>query len=198
METFKSFRSAQERLYDIDEGSVVNVQVEFILRFLQHDHPDIQHVLEIGFNGGLSSAAMLSARPNIRVTSFDIGEHSYVSAAKELIDETFGKDRHRLLVGDSTQTIPKFAQTCPPGTTFDFAFVDGGHDHPVPHLDITNVVPLVRKGGHMFVDDYCLTFGSRGVISAYNDAVSSGRLETVQGPFFDVETSRGWIVGRVV
>jgi predicted O-methyltransferase YrrM len=194
METFESFVKSQERLYTIDEGSVVGSQVQYILQFLR-DHPDIHEILEIGFNGGLSSAAMMSARPDIHVISFDIGRHAYVAPAKQLIDEVFGANRHHLILGDSTQTLPEFARTSLPGV-FDFAFIDGGHIDPVPHLDISHAMPLVRDGGYVFVDDYCDTYGSEGVISAYDAAVASGYLKTYQGPFSG-EGGRGWIVGRL-
>src|SRR5258708_40338955 len=52
-------------------------------------------IAETGFNAGFSSFAFLSANPDARVTSFDIGTHVYTKSAKRYIDKKF-PGRHTL------------------------------------------------------------------------------------------------------
>ena len=74
--------------------------------------------MEIGFNAGHSSELFLKYT-SAHVTSFDLGEHPYVSHAKEYIDAYPG--RHSLIIGDSTVTVPKCIGK------YDIIFIDGGH-----------------------------------------------------------------------
>ena len=66
----------------------------------------IVNILEIGFNAGHSAELWLSVKPNIKVTSFDIGTHSYLTLGKDFIDRKF-PGRHTLILGDSRETLPK-------------------------------------------------------------------------------------------
>jgi len=115
------------------------------------DNPSVRTVLEIGFNAGHSSYVFLDARPDVHVVSFDLGEHSYVSAAKNFIDKKF-PGRHELVLGDSTITVPQYRLTTPEAT-FDLAFVDGGHDYAVASADLRNCRSLVSHGGLVVMDD---------------------------------------------
>jgi len=185
------FITKQRTRYNIIEGSIGLEQIDFIQTFCRA-HPDVRRVFEIGFNGGLSSAAFLSARPDIEVVSFDLGAWPYVADAKKLIDELF-PGRHTLILGDSTVTVPQFDAVAT--EPFDLGFVDGGHTTPVPDLDIANCLPLLRAhDGFVIVDDYCETYGSDGVIRAYDAAVERGDLRTFAGPFSSGD--RGWIVAE--
>lgn len=189
--SFLNFKSLQEKTYMIYEGSVSNDEVEYITKFLK-EHRNIKKIMEIGFNGGLSCAAMLLASDEINIISFDIGEWDYVEKAKELIAKQF-PNRHQLVIGDSTITLPKY-DTNQYGT-FDLIFLDGGHQKPVPELDITNSLKFLKKEGYIFMDDYCDAYGTGGVIEAYDKAVSKGLIKTVEGPF-NGEGGRGWIVAQ--
>lgn len=168
-------------------------QVAYVTDLLRR-HPDIRTILEIGFNGGLSAAAMLEARDDTTVVSFDIGRWEYVRDAKALVDEKF-PGRHTLVVGDSVDTVPRFDPARK--GTFDLAFIDGGHEAPVPAADIRNTLEFLKPGALVLVDDYCAAYGRHGVIDAYDDAVAQGWYETVEGPFEGTER-RGWIVARKV
>ena len=65
--------------------------------------------MEIGFGAGHSANAILKANPSLTLVSFDIGSNSYVSRAKNFIEQT-DPGRHKLILGDSTKTVPQYIQ----------------------------------------------------------------------------------------
>ena len=75
--------------------------------------------MEIGFNAG-HSAELFLKYTSAHVTSFDLGDHPYVTHAKEYIDAYY-PGRHSLILGDSTVTVPKCIGK------YDIIFIDGGH-----------------------------------------------------------------------
>ncbi len=111
--------------------------------------PPHARVLEIGFNCGHSAAAMLSARRDVTLVSLDLGEHSYVRAAKAVVDAAFPR-RHLLVLGDSTQTLPRLLGD------FDMYFVDGCHDYAVAAQDVNNVLARARPTDVFVLDDVLL------------------------------------------
>lgn len=189
---YYTFVAKQCTRYCIAEGSVTHGQVLALQTFLAA-RPDVKTIVEVGFNGGRSCAAMLAARPDIVATSFDLGHWDYVQPAAALVAEVFGAHRHTLHLGDSTETLPKYALEHP-GVAFDAAFVDGGHIAPVPQQDIANCCALLRPGGFLILDDYCPTYGNQGVMAAYDAAVASGLLVHHSGPYLDGD--RGWVIAQ--
>lgn len=147
----------------------------------------IQRVMEIGFNGGISSAVILSASPDVELVSFDIGDHDYVNEAKRLIDDLF-PSRHTLILGDSTVTVPMYQ-----ATPFDLVIVDGGHVAPIPEKDLRNVHRLVRSNGWIMMDDYCEAHGRYGVIDAYDTVIREGLYKTVAT--YQAH-DRGWVFAK--
>lgn len=157
--------------YTITEGSVIGEEVQYLVKFLQMQL-HLTDVLEIGFNGGLSAAAILSANPEIKLTSVDLGEHDYIHAAKKNIDTLF-PGRHTLLVGSSLDVLPKLASE---GKVFDFIFLDGGHVEPVPRKDIENCTSLIKGNTFVIIDDWCDAHGPHGVNQAIEDNMANGVL----------------------
>lgn len=146
--------------------------------------------LEIGFNCGLSAATILSARDDVSLVSVDIGEHPTVLLAKPIIDKIF-PDRHTLIIGSSLDVIPRLGHTY--GMQFDFLFIDGGHTHPVPYMDIINCIKLASDDALICIDDWCEVFGAGGVNQAIAEFVGNGTLRcleknTAKGHVYD----HGW------
>jgi predicted O-methyltransferase YrrM len=109
------------------------------------------NIMEIGFNAGHSADIFLNNNPNITLTSFDLGCHGYVYVAKEYIDATY-PNRHTLIIGDSTETVPKYINDNP-GKTFDLIFIDGGHDYKIAKADLENCMKLAHKDTVVAMDD---------------------------------------------
>lgn len=143
------------------------------------EHPSVRTVLEIGFNGGHSSYVFLDARPDVQVVSFDLGEHAYVSRAKEFIDKKF-PGRHELVLGDSTVTVPRYRQANSEAA-FDLAFIDGGHDYDVAITDLRNCHPLVIPDGLVVMDDLLewKTWGA-GPVRAWREVCDAGIVAQVE------------------
>ena len=102
----------------------------FFQREIVSNLPPDSVVCEIGFNAGHSSVNYLIANPNIRLVSFDLGEHQYVRVAQEFIDYYF-PGKLELILGTSLETVPNFIKTHP-GFKCDLIHVDGGHLGDVP------------------------------------------------------------------
>lgn len=173
------------------EGSITDAQIAFLHTYLL-DRPEIQRIAETGFNVGVSACTFLVARGNIQVVSFDWLRQPMSSLyAKQTLDEWF-PERHTLVAGDSRHTLAAFGKLA--GGALDMAFIDGGHIWPTPLDDIINLLPLLKIGGTLIMDDYCPKYGTEGVIRAWDLALEKGLLKTTEGPFTDDD--RGWIVGE--
>ena len=110
----------------------------------------IKNVMEIGFNGGHSAEIFLSSNPDIQLTSFDIGQHSYVSVGKEYIDNTF-PNRHTLILGNSLETVPKYIKNN--NIKFDIIYIDGGHTYDIAKGDLLNCKQLAHSKTIVIMDD---------------------------------------------
>lgn len=108
------------------------------------------NVMEIGFNAGNSAEVFLQNNKNLTLTSFDIGEHQYVTVAKSYIDEKY-PGRHTLILGDSTVTVSAFSKNN--DTKFDVIFIDGGHSYDVAKADMENCFKLSNKDTVVIFDD---------------------------------------------
>ena len=110
-------------------------------------HSHVKNVMEIGFNAGFSALLMLITNPNIQLTCFDLGEHSYTYPCYLKLKETFGS-RISLIQGDSTKTL--IGET----NKYDVIHIDGGHSTAVAESDILNSYRLTNPGCILIMDDY--------------------------------------------
>jgi predicted O-methyltransferase YrrM len=182
------------------EGSADQDELEYLASIARR--PRIKLIGEIGFNAGLSSYTFLEANPEAIVYSFDLGEHHYVRAAKEHIDDEF-PGRHHLILGDSLKTVQEFHRQHP-GLRFDLIFVDGGHAYDVAKGDLMNMRRLAAPRAWLLTDD--LTPWKRwgkGPTRAWLEATRNGVVEQLElyrdGERVDkIEPpgDRSWVLGR--
>lgn len=111
----------------------------------------IKLAMEIGFNGGHSAELFLKSNKFLNLISFDLGNHDYVSLGKNFIDNSY-PFRHRLILGDSRSTVPKFSKENP-CVKFDFIFIDGGHDYDIAMADLVNCRRLSTPDTVVILDD---------------------------------------------
>ena len=177
---------------DNSEGSSVPEQINYYINLIK-SNPNIKTVLEIGFNLGISAAAFLAARPDIRVVSLDIGHHLYVLAAKQNIDAHF-PGRHSLVIGDSTKMLPLLRDYFG-ARPIDLIMIDGGHVRPIPKIDLENC--LEWCGPHTFIifDDVCEAHGSQGVNEAVAEAIETKRVVFLE---HKMSGDRGWALLKKV
>jgi len=171
-------------------GSITSPQMAFIMTFFS-EHPELNTILETGFHKGLSSALFLDQRPEIRVVSFDIFWFDYTRKAKLFLDKHY-PDRHLLLAGNSVTSLPTFFKFHPEFVP-DFVFIDGGHERPVPYMDIYQVLSNIKENTWVMIDDYCKAHGEGGVNEAVDYAIKLGLLKNVQ---VFAAADRGWITAQ--
>lgn len=160
--------------------------------------PDIK-AMEIGFNAGHSAEIFLNTNRTLSLTSFDIGAHNYVSVAKKYIDAMY-PNRHTLILGDSTKTLPKYIRANP-GKTFDLIFIDGGHDYNTANADLVNCKKLANKDTIVIMDDTVYTdkwkqHHTVGPTQTWTEHVNRGEISEIHK--VDYEIGRGMSWGKYV
>lgn len=107
------------------------------------------NVVEIGFNAGHSAMLMLSANPNLQLTSIDLGNHKYSIPCYEYLNKKFGY-RNKLVISDSAQAFPLLSGQERQATLF---IIDGGHSINMAETDLFNCIQFGRKGSLILFDD---------------------------------------------
>lgn len=130
--------------YNTYEGYCQQIpqQVNDLIQLTKHS----KTIMEIGFNAGHSAEIFLD-NSECTLTSFDIGVHDYVHNAGHYIALMY-PNRHTLVLGDSTITVPQYMDT-----QFDVIFIDGGHEYNIVQKDIKNCMRFAHKDTIVIVDD---------------------------------------------
>jgi len=198
--TKRMFRHLTALGIPIIEGNSSLAQLEYLASLAQR--LDARVVGEIGFLTGFSSIALLLSSPTLTVVSFDEGRHSCVKPAKEFIDEHF-PGRHRLILGDSRETVPAYAADAD-NPRLDLVYIDGGHEYDEVTADVANCRSACAPGAAAIIDDLTpwRPWGE-GPTRAWENAVRTGVLEPIEilsdgvpVPEIEGPADRIWALGR--
>jgi len=137
--------------------------------------PCVHTICEIGLNAGHSATVWLSAKPHIRLFSFDLGNKPYTfEAVKYLIGKFPG--RLTLTFGNSMDTVPMLTPQL--RGSCDIVVVDGGHTEDLAWHDIQNMRKLANSDSILIIDDVnCNANYCEGPSAAVARAVKEGVLE---------------------
>ena len=178
------------------EGHSQQVPAQTALLTKYTSNPNVKNVFEIGFNAGHSCDTFLNSNDNISVVSCDLGYHNYVIYGKSYIDQKY-PERHKLIIGDSTITLPKFIKNT--SEKFDIIFIDGGHEYEVAYSDLTNCKHLAHKDTIVIMDDVTNAANevyNRGPSKAWKDCIAQNIV--VESGHFEFNQWRGMSVGRYI
>lgn len=164
----------------VQETSKVPVEAAFLADAMRR--PEVRRVMEIGFSAGHSAELFLrnGAATDARVVSFDLGTYPCATVGKAFLDARY-PGRHAWVLGDSTETVPRYAREHP-GETFDLIFIDGGHDYKTARADLRNGKRLSTASTVVVMDDVVERPSAHytyGPTRAWNEMVEAGEVEAL-------------------
>mmetsp|Transcript_36241 Transcript_36241/g.71793 ORF Transcript_36241/g.71793 Transcript_36241/m.71793 type:complete len:384 (+) Transcript_36241:172-1323(+) len=153
--------------------------------------PEVETVLEIGFNAGHSALNWLTSNPRLRVVAFDWMHNPYTVDAAAFLYERF-PGRFFLIAGPSALSLPSFAEMVP-ALKANIIFVDGDHSPAGVSADFAGVRHFVNHSWHrVLVDDLASSDNGvrvkkrplpethdwqRGLEAAWRERVATGVVE---------------------
>jgi predicted O-methyltransferase YrrM len=188
----------KEKNIEINEG--FSQQIPWQIDDLNLLAKGAKKIIEIGFNAGHSSELFLNLSSEITVVSFDLGYYNSVSVGKEYIDKKY-PGRHTLILGDSTQTVPKYTKENP-NMKFDFIFIDGGHEYNISKADLNNCRMLAGDNTIVAIDDTIFTsydwikFYNKGPTEAWIEGINTGLVKQIDTR--DYTSGRGMSWGKYI
>lgn len=127
------------------DPSTEDETLNFLLLLVRSIAP--ARILEIGTAEGLSGAAMLSAAPQAKLTTVELDEERYRTAARNF-RELGLSERVDAICADAGEALPCLR------AEYDLIFLDGPKAQYLRYLP--HLKRLLRRGGILFADDVLL------------------------------------------
>jgi hypothetical protein len=100
--------------------------------------------------------------------------------------------RNLLVAGNSVCSLQTYFKKNPSYTP-DLVFIDGGHERPIPFLDMYYILKQIPTNTWIIIDDYCKEHGEGGVLEAVNEFITKQYIDDVK---IYKAADRGWVVGK--
>ncbi|ESO00861.1 hypothetical protein HELRODRAFT_175356 [Helobdella robusta] len=134
-----------------DEHLVMFLSEQLALHYLAGKKV-FKSVCETGFNYGHSSFNFITARPDSKILSFDIGLHSHTLEIMAYFKKTY-LGRFTGIIGDSRFTLPKFV-TDHPDYKCNLFFLDGSNTYEVVLSDLKSFSKISDEENIIIFDGY--------------------------------------------
>lgn len=151
-------------------------ELHFIIKTIQNNK--VTKALEIGVSGGMTSSFMLRAMKEISKEStlygIDICSDSYIGFCVNHFSSDLTPD-FKIHRGANSLSIENVFND---GEKLDMVFIDAGHVHPQPLIDLLCSIPFLKKGGiillHDIVDYYTANaWGETFIFNAWPDELKA-------------------------
>ena len=155
------------------EGNSRTFFGQLMLYVLLSHQPWVNQVCEIGFNAGHSALFWLAGNNKTKLTSFDIGMHSYSKPMSDFLHSLYPQ-RFNIFWGDSGITVPEFWKQNNSSFRCDIIVIDGSHQYDDALADLCNMRPGSRSPYHLLIVDDCPCLRCWHVVRAFKRAQSMG------------------------
>jgi predicted O-methyltransferase YrrM len=140
------------------------IKEEALALYTEIERAGAKSAIEIGVASGFSSSVILSAlqrqSSGAMLYAFDLAKQCYFDKTKltgQAVSEIIGKvANYKLTTGVTSADLP--AST----PIVDFIFIDAGHRHPWPALDLLSLYRFLKPGGVIALHDINLPLQSKG------------------------------------
>lgn len=151
---FKEFTNYRQSYKSLASESQISLLLGLIANYKFSNERKIQNVLEIGVYNGVTSLYMLKEgcknNDNYQQYAIDLGGTDFFGEAvfKEASTEEL---QHFSLYKNSTAL--DIENILPQNTKLDLVFIDAGHSHPHPLIDLICVLPFLHEESLVLLHD---------------------------------------------
>ena len=153
-ERFKTYTDYRAQYESLASRSQISFLLGLIADYKFSNGRKIENVLEIGLYNGVTSLYMLKEgcknTENYKQYGIDIGNDSFFGEAAQK-ESTEEEKQHFFLNLNSTAL--DIEKCIPVGTKLDMVFIDAGHSHPHPLIDLLCVIPYLHDESIVLLHD---------------------------------------------
>ena len=179
------------------EGFSAQIQEEIIVYWKFASLNFVKTICETGFNAGHSTLVWLTAQPDTKVYSFDLGAHYYARPMAQYLQQLF-PGRLTVTWGDSRKTLPVFSQMFP-NVECDLVVIDGGHTTDIATADFDNFRQMVKRDNIIMFDDYPSGFQrfQQRLGAMWERKKRTGEVLEIFECGYGPNSMRGFSIGRI-
>lgn len=151
---FKKYPNYRKKYQSLTTVSQISFLLGLISEYKFSNNRKIENVLEIGIHNGVTSLYMLKEgcrnQKNYKQYGIDIGNGCFFGECVEKEATEQEKEHFLLSLKSTTLDIEKII---PESEKLDMVFIDGGHSHPHPLIDLLCVIPYLHEESIVVLHD---------------------------------------------
>lgn len=143
---FYKFEDFRNKYYSLLTISQISFLLGLISNYQFTDGRKIENVLEIGVCNGVTSLYMLKTgckfRESYKQYGIDIDSRDFCANA---VFQEANEDELKSFSMHKGKTVLNISEIIEKNAKLDLVFIDGGHSHPHPLIDLVSVIPYLHE-----------------------------------------------------
>ena len=153
-ERFKTYTDYRKEYKSLCAVSQISFLLGVLSDYKFSNKKNIENVLEVGVYNGVTSLYMLKegckSRESYKQYGIDIGKSDFIGEAA--IKESTPEEKEHFFLHKNSTALD-IESVVPSTTKLDMVFIDAGHSHPHPIIDLICVIPYLHDESIVMLHD---------------------------------------------